>query len=292
MKNKWNKIHLIPIIILIIGISSTLLASIIAEDYWKFFGLLLTIVLASLLVGIFLGFLFGIPRLNKQYNPSTDYAKMHKYKPNTNLEDISDWLTKIIVGVSLTQASKIPNYLENLAQSILTKNKCVFICDYAQAIIIALIILFSISGFIIGYFYTRVYLPNLFSIMEENERQDAVIKIIENGYDAKSKSSTDNENFRTDNLKSKLSSLSVEEQNVINLISNAGNKYLVNENLSVSQSAAIQVLLIKRIIEIVSGRTSGYSGSSGYSGTSGYSTYLGFTLRIIDNDILNELKIK
>lgn len=296
MKAKWNNIHLIPIITILIGIGSTLLSSINAEDFWKFFGLLLIIVLTSLLVGVFFGFLFGIPKLNKQFNPTTDYAKKNKYKPNTNLEEISDWLTKIIVGVSLTQAIKIPNYLESLAHSILAYNKCLFICNYAQAIIIALIILFTILGFLIGYFYTRIYLPNLFSIMEGYEQQNKVIQIIKEGYDKVITETMDDDNVIANLARTKFSDLSFDEQNILTLIYKSGNKYLVPEDINVSQSATIEVLLIKRIIEIVSGGTSGYGGASGYwgtsgaSGTSGYSNYVGSTLRIIDKKLLLELK--
>src|ERR1700722_6098344 len=54
---------------------------------------LLVVALASLLTGYFPGFLFGIPKYNaaQQNNDSLT--------PNTNLTDISDWLTKIIIGL-------------------------------------------------------------------------------------------------------------------------------------------------------------------------------------------------
>lgn len=49
-----------------------------------------------------MGFVFGIPRIN-----TTDAVVIGRpprlVRPNSNLEQISDWLTKILVGVSLTQ---------------------------------------------------------------------------------------------------------------------------------------------------------------------------------------------
>ena len=296
MNNKWNHIHLLPIITIIIGLVATLLSSIIAEKFMEFFGLLLTVVFASLFVGIFLGFLFGIPKLNKKFNPSVDYEQKRKYMPNTNLEDISDWLTKIIVGVSLTHATKVPNYLENIAHSILSKNKCTFNCDYAQPIIIALIIFFLISGFIIGYFYTRLYLPNLLSIMEENEQQNEKIKIWEEGYIKTFKPSKVDIIEETEVPKSKLASLSVPETNILKMIFSDNNNYTVQRELDTSETAAISVLITKGFIVVAQGGTSGYSGYSGYSGTSGhfgssgYSSYFGTTLRIVDKVLLNELK--
>jgi len=37
------------------------------------------------------------------------------YSGNTNLEQISDWLTKILVGVGLTQLREIPGQVQRLA---------------------------------------------------------------------------------------------------------------------------------------------------------------------------------
>jgi hypothetical protein len=51
---------------------------------------------ASTLAGSVVGFLFGVPVRERkaQGSPAGDSG----YQPNTNLEHISDWLTKIIVG--------------------------------------------------------------------------------------------------------------------------------------------------------------------------------------------------
>src|SRR5207247_8409037 len=67
---------------------------------------------AAWLTGALLGFLFGIPHTRE------DLQQSDRYKPSTSLEQISDWLTKIIVGVSLTQLSNIPIKLGELARYI------------------------------------------------------------------------------------------------------------------------------------------------------------------------------
>lgn len=81
---------------------------------------------ASTFVGGALGFLFGIPRTLQQEggspsaeaNPEGTKAggptRRIDYRVNTNLEQISDWLTKILVGVSLTQISEIRDGLVSL----------------------------------------------------------------------------------------------------------------------------------------------------------------------------------
>jgi predicted secreted protein len=59
-----------------------------------------------LLIGGLLGFLFGIPRtLQQEASQATEQNRKDRpqetnYAVNTNLDQISDWLTKILVGVS------------------------------------------------------------------------------------------------------------------------------------------------------------------------------------------------
>jgi membrane protease YdiL (CAAX protease family) len=50
-----------------------------------------------LMFGVFWGFIFGIPK-NLQKNKIPDNAP-NSYRGNTNLEEISDWITKIVVGI-------------------------------------------------------------------------------------------------------------------------------------------------------------------------------------------------
>src|SRR6266508_6277591 len=58
----------------------------------------------AFVAGGLLGFLFGIPRSLAGPEGSVDGAAAGgAYRPNTNLEQISDWLTKILVGVGLVQ---------------------------------------------------------------------------------------------------------------------------------------------------------------------------------------------
>jgi hypothetical protein len=248
------------------------MASNIASNSKEFFGLLLPVIFAALFVGIFLGFLFGIPKLNKHYFPSEHSDRRHKYKANTNLEYISDWLSIIIVGIILTQASSFPGYLESIAASILANNDCNFNCDYARTIIISEIIFFTISGFITGYFYTRLYIPDLFSIISENEQQNAEIKIWKEAYSKASGAEIqDSENKKS---KTNLSSLTEDEQEIIKAIFLENNNYVVRQPLSYKEHAAVNVLLEKGIVKEIEGG----------------SFRTGATLIIIDKNILEELK--
>lgn len=73
-------------------------------------------VLCAALLGTLLGFLFGIPRALTEPAPTIVAGPAREggvqradpgFSHNTNLEQISDWLTKIVVGVSLVQAREI-----------------------------------------------------------------------------------------------------------------------------------------------------------------------------------------
>jgi len=89
----------------------------------------LAVSVASTMVGALLGFLFGIPR-SLQHQPAGapaggDAAKQPDGKPklaglqafrsNTSLEEISDWLTKIIIGIGLVQFQTFVAYLYKAA---------------------------------------------------------------------------------------------------------------------------------------------------------------------------------
>lgn len=175
---RGHSIHLFPLLLVLPVLITCFACSTISQSYWNFFGLLIVIAFASLLLGALLGFLFGIPKLNKNYNPREDYDRTTQYMPNTNLEDVSDWLTKIIIGVTLTQLGKIPGYLQSLVDYLIDNSHSLLTdVDFAGPLLAALIIYSFVAGFIIGYFYTRIYLPNLFAIMEENRRQKAEIAL-------------------------------------------------------------------------------------------------------------------
>jgi hypothetical protein len=68
---------------------------------------------ATLIAGAFLGFLFAIPRAQQQVEQIDGrpvVAQANGQGPlriNTNLEQVSDWLTKIIVGVTLIELGRI-----------------------------------------------------------------------------------------------------------------------------------------------------------------------------------------
>lgn len=121
---------------------------------------------ASAFVGGTLGFLFGIPRTLQQEGTTSPADASHArpdstpparvdYRVNTNLEQISDWLTKILVGVGLTQISGIRQGISSLtnfaAQGLGPP-------ALAQVFALALLSYSFVLGFLFGYLWTRLFL--------------------------------------------------------------------------------------------------------------------------------------
>ena len=81
--------------------------------HWDRLGAGLVIAAAAMLSGGVIGFVFGVPRTraNDDAGPAGEGARVFA---NTNLEQISDWLTKILVGVGLTQFATIGRATEDL----------------------------------------------------------------------------------------------------------------------------------------------------------------------------------
>jgi hypothetical protein len=111
---------------------------------------------ASLFVGILGGFLFGIPKTvqRKVDGSATPSLSEGDYQPNTNLEDISDWLTKMLIGIGLIQLSKVPRFIDQIARYWEPSLGSPSPRAYAAG----LIVYFSTIGFLIGYLWTRLAL--------------------------------------------------------------------------------------------------------------------------------------
>ena len=116
---------------------------------------------AAFSVGGLIGFLFAIPRApgagqggGNAPQPSRPY-----YQQNTNLEQISDWLTKVLVGASLTQVTLILEAMRRGAREVAAGAGPPF----AEAAAWALMIHFGATGFLAGYLLTALFLGGALS---------------------------------------------------------------------------------------------------------------------------------
>jgi hypothetical protein len=113
-------------------------------------GISLIIAAGAFGLGAFLGFLFSVPRGAE----STDDAGAAG--PNTNLVQVSDWLTKILIGATLVQLPTFVNSIGHFATNTLAP--ALGDDNAADAYAIALLVGSFIAGFLIAYIYTRLVL--------------------------------------------------------------------------------------------------------------------------------------
>jgi hypothetical protein len=146
----------------------------------RIFGVAILTALGFLVVGFVLGFIFCIPRTPaRSTTGAANYAAgggghsddgsgaagthADPVETNSNLNEISDWLTKIIVGVGLVELNKIPGKLSDLATyigsglrncSATASDPCV---KNSEALALGIVIFFFAAGFLFGYIWTRFY---------------------------------------------------------------------------------------------------------------------------------------
>lgn len=150
-------------------------------DSLKLIGFATMIAGASFLIGGLIGFLFGIPRTrlqdsNEEKANETEAIVPEKgksdisVKPNTNLEQISDWLTKILVGVGLTQINKIAQALTWIGTE-LSPGFGGF--ESSSVLAIATVLYYLLCGFMVGFLWTRLYLSGAFKAADKEEDKEA-----------------------------------------------------------------------------------------------------------------------
>ena len=167
---KKNAGFIILLIMMAIGVFGILVISIFAcfgkakcgSPFWNVFGLSLLIGLAASICGGFLGFLFGIPRSLQKKGDDRSYAN------NTNLEEISDWLTKIIVGVSLTQLPAIEKRFHLLSLKVSAGFSDYLGSNLPYSYAAALMTFFAVCGFFAVYLWSRIYLYEILTRLDKS----------------------------------------------------------------------------------------------------------------------------
>jgi hypothetical protein len=125
--------------------------------------------MGSLFSGGFLGFLFSLPKVVEADKGTKDGEKPPATPPgtlqvNTSLNEIADWLTKIIVGVSLVNAQTAYSYFKLGAKTLgsglaITKDGTVATAAMsALSFAAGLIVTFFILGLMGTYLLTRLWI--------------------------------------------------------------------------------------------------------------------------------------
>ncbi|QYG07484.1 response regulator [Janthinobacterium sp. PAMC25594] len=196
---KRDVLPYILLFILLAGILAVLAGALLPPYYHAVPALLWS--LGFCVSGMLLGFLFGIPRslpsgtvnaappderANGKGRPTDEPpaagAEAAAGNPsntlflgtptpmeiNSNLVEVSDWLTKIIVGVGLIELKSLPGSARSMAAFIAPS--LATDTPTAMAMVGGIMLFFSVHGFLIGYLLTRIYL----SIMIK--RADSLVK--------------------------------------------------------------------------------------------------------------------
>jgi len=166
------------------GLTGILIYAVQSTEWRGFFAIASTGILvgvASFFVGALLGFLFGIPRTLQRSNTTASTSTTNtssasagstngatEFQANTNLEQISDWLTKILVGVGLTQVNNILTKLSDISGSVAA---ALGSTSGNRSFALALIIFFLIVGFFFAYLWTRLHLAMLLTAADNAIRQ-------------------------------------------------------------------------------------------------------------------------
>jgi len=176
--DEQSKLFLNAMVILaLIGCFSILLYSLrfkASGELLHVFGVGVLVAGAALLSGFLLGFIFAIPRVDgkkgedkiaqpagAQAGESCEQgAPSDSVQPNGNLVEISDWLTKIIVGVGLVELHSIPGKLGEWSYDLAPGLQPAYGAGPlmgAQAAGLAILIFFFTLGFLAGYVWTVIY---------------------------------------------------------------------------------------------------------------------------------------
>ena len=130
---------------------------------WTLFTVEALVGTATLSVGGLLGFLFGIPRTTRPprgsegagANDGRREAINTPYEPSNNLEQVADWLTKILVGVGLVELGTLGGALAKIGDQLA---KAVTPTPPGTAVVTQVIIIsFATIGFLASFLWTRIY---------------------------------------------------------------------------------------------------------------------------------------
>jgi Putative Ig domain len=127
--------------------------------HWTYLGTATLTSLAAFLSGCLTGFLFGIPRVVSSGELRQDKGSSGpRYTPSSNLAEVSDWLTKLLLGAGLVQLTRlgipIAGLIHNVAAGLYSPPGSL---QTAEVLAGALLIGYAIVGLLDGYVVTTMW---------------------------------------------------------------------------------------------------------------------------------------
>ena len=159
--------------------------------WWDRWTVALLWALAAAAAGFIVGFIFGFPRAIVQPlmpgpHPTNSggsapnapigqqqIARSARLSVNTNLEQVSDWITKTIVAIGLVQLRELPSRVARIADYAGRATGKPYTGASAQETAGALLVYFVVLGFLAGYLLTRMFFQTAFTRGDEALEQAA-----------------------------------------------------------------------------------------------------------------------
>jgi hypothetical protein len=117
--------------------------------------------IAALISGFLVGFLFGIPRVVSSGELRQTSKDTGAYTPSSNLAEVSDWLTKLLLGAGLVQLTRlggpIGDLIDHVAAGLQVTPPGHGPSEAAVVMAGAILLGFSVIGFLDGYVVTTVW---------------------------------------------------------------------------------------------------------------------------------------
>lgn len=121
--------------------------------------------LAFFVLGLVAGFLFSLPRPAK----SEDDKGSGLLTANQNLLEVSDWITKSVVALSIANISDLPKMLRSAGAYVAGSDA--HAAD--QSLIASIAVVYFSIGLLLGYILTRGYLTEYFHAVDQSIATDA-----------------------------------------------------------------------------------------------------------------------
>ena len=123
--------------------------------HWSYASIGLLTSLAALVTGYLAGFLFGIPRVVS--SGALRHAS-NEYTPSSNLAEVSDWLTKLLLGAGLVQLTRlgppVADLIDNIAAGL---HSTAASASGAKVAAGAILFGYTITGILVGYVMTTLW---------------------------------------------------------------------------------------------------------------------------------------
>lgn len=166
-----------------------------APDSWaRVVAVALVLGAASVAVGGLFGLLFGVPKLrvpskdesgNEAAGGKADAAASDAGQPlfgmNTNLGEVSDWLTKILVGVGLTQIGNAGPAFATLSGAV---GEPFGATGTGRVFAGSIVVFLAVFGFVAGWLCSVLILPSELSLAIERRARKAAVEAVERTADA------------------------------------------------------------------------------------------------------------